>query len=72
MNIEYKKLKNWDAIIFLNEKENEYVVAYNGVGGAIIAHTNKEEAEKRWIDAMQLSDAIRKLLYFKEYGMFPV
>jgi hypothetical protein len=61
MEIERKQLKNWNAIIFINKDDNEYVIAHDGVGGAIIAHTNKEEAEHRWIDAMQLSDAVKKL-----------
>lgn len=70
MVIERKKIDKWNAIVYFDDTEKEYAIAYNGQGGAIIAHKNRIEAEKRWTEAMVLAESIDKLLYFKEHGHF--
>lgn len=70
--IERKKIDIWDALIFHDELEEQYVVALAEKGGAIISHKDKAEAIKIWTEAMNVSKSVYKLLYFKENGHFPL
>lgn len=71
IEIERKKIDIWDALIFHDEIEEQYVVTLAEKGGAIISHNDKVEAIKIWTEAMIVSESTYKLLYFKENGHFP-
>lgn len=71
MKTEKVKLKNWNAEISFDKAEKLFIITYDGIGGAIIANANREVAERKWIDSMQLSDSVRKASYFIKYNTFP-
>jgi len=63
------KLDKWEALIFHDKNEDCYTICWTVKGGAIISNKNKDKAIEAWIEAMNLSDSIRKLMYFKENGI---
>lgn len=69
MKVEEKKIDKWDVLVYTDE--NEVCIALKADGGAIIGANNYADAESKFIEAMGLSDSIRKLLYFKKYGKLP-
>jgi|ERR1035437_1465024 hypothetical protein len=68
--IERKKINSWDSLVFTDENTGDVCITFAGEGGAIIGAKNYADAESRFIDAMNLAESLRKLLYFKEYGKF--
>jgi len=71
VNIEKKKIDKWDAIIFNDQVDGSVSIAFAGQGGAVIGASTYQEAEKRFVEAMNLAESVNKLLYFKEHGIFP-
>lgn len=69
MNIERVVLDKWNVMVLTDDEATS--ICLDGQGGAIISHPIREEAEKRFIEAMKLSNSIRKLRYFKEHNEFP-
>jgi hypothetical protein len=64
----HRKIDKWDAIIFFDEDEKLYTITWSGKGGAIISDGNLEEAERKFIEAMNVAESVQKLLHFKEHG----
>jgi hypothetical protein len=63
-----KKINNWDAIISFDKETKIYTIAWSGRGGAIICDSNLEEAERKWIEAMNVSVSVKKLFNFRQDG----
>jgi len=70
MLVEKKKIGKYEAIILKDDIEDQYTITYDGIGGAIISNKDKDVAEKKWKDAMALSDAVYKLNKFEKTGKF--
>lgn len=68
MKIENKKIGEWDAIVFTDK--DDVCITLQSEGGAVIGAKTYKDAEVKFLEAMSLSDSIRKLLYFKKYGKF--
>lgn len=64
----HKKIDKWDAMIFFDEVDKLYTIMLNGKGGAITSDANLKEAERKFVEAMNVSDSVQKLLHFKEHG----
>ena len=71
LNTEIVELDKWEALIFHDKNEDCYTICWTGKGGAIISNKDKDKAIGTWVEAMNLSDSIRKLMHFKEHGTFP-
>ena len=69
--IEKIKIGKFDSIVMTDEDSDCTTVCYNGEGGAIISHKDREEAIKRYGEAMELAESVNKLLYFKRTNEFP-
>lgn len=65
-----KKIRDWDAIVYENKKENIVTIAYAGNGGAIMSSDNYYDAESKFIEAMNLATAVRKALNYIRKGTF--
>ncbi len=70
IKVEFIKIENFDSLIMTEENGNT-TICYNEEGGAVISHENREEAIKRYSEAMNLSESIKKLLYYKHTNEFP-
>ena len=64
--MEYKKIGTWEAIVCFDEKESLYIISYDGHGGAFVCDSNLEKAERKFIEAMELSFTVRAILRSKE------
>jgi hypothetical protein len=62
-----RKIEGWDAIIFLEETPDErrFSISFAGKGGAIVSSHSYDRAERKFIRAMKLSEAIMK---FRRYS----
>lgn len=69
MEIVRKKIDLWDALVFTDK--NEVCIALDGEGGAVVGGNNYKDVEAKFIEAMDLSESVKKLLYFKEFRKFP-
>lgn len=71
MQIEKIKIQEINSLVITLEEDNTTVISYDGLGGSIISHKNRQEAERIFIEAMDLAISVNKLLYFKQFGKFP-
>ena len=53
-----------DAIVNFDNVEKLYIITYTGKGWGIISDANLIEAERKFIDAMNLAEAVEKTLSF--------
>jgi len=68
MKIEKKKIGDWNALVFTEDED--VCITLEASGGAVVGANNYADAESKFLEAMSLSESIRKLLYFKQYGKF--
>lgn len=74
MNIisEKRVIDKWTANVITNlDNGNEITIAFCGEGGAIVSGKTYDEAERKFIDAMNLADSVVKLNHFVKHGKFP-
>ena len=69
MNIDRIKVGKWDALVYTDK--NDICIALDGEGGALVGGNNYEDVKAKFIEAMDLSESVKKLLYFKEFRKFP-
>lgn len=60
--LEKRKVGDYDAIIYYDPLNARYTIAYNGKNGAIISEYNIVDAEKKFIDAMDICMAAQQSL----------
>ncbi len=75
MKTEKRKVGKWPATIYhpCDDTGWRYTISYDdGNDGAVISDVNLEKAEKKFIEAMTLGNAVYKLMYFSEFGIFLV
>ncbi len=68
--IEEKKVGKWDALVFTDENTGEVSITLKADGGAIVGAKNYGEAEKVFLEAMNLSESVLKLMRFAKHGNF--
>ncbi len=61
INHEKLKLGGWDAVL-TTFKSGFTSIHYDGEGGAIISNPDREVAETKFIEAMNVAHAVRKIL----------
>ena len=71
ITIERRKIDKWDALILFSKEDNIYTISYDGVGGAVVSDKDLIKAEGKFIEAMNLSESVRKFIHFLIYGIFP-
>lgn len=62
--MEIIKIDKWDAIIFFNQENKEYTITYAGKGGAIVFGSDLDAVKSKFIEAMQLSCAVKMFFDF--------
>lgn len=68
--IEYTRIEGKEVMVLTDDREGT-VMSFKESAGPIIAHQNRKECERIFIEALKLSDAVRNFIYFKQYGKFP-
>lgn len=61
-----KKIGQWDVLVLHDRSDNSYTIAYKGEGGAIVTSTIYEEAEKKFIEMMEIAEGAAILLNAEE------
>lgn len=75
MKIEKRNVGKWPSVIHhpCDDSGWKFIISHDdGNGGAVISHEILEDAEKNFIEAMTLVEPVYKLLYFSEFGVFPI
>jgi len=66
--LEKRTIGGYFATVYFDAYERRYTIAYNGEGGAIISDYNIVDAEKKFIEAMDICKAAHELLNMKQDG----
>ncbi len=61
-----EKIGDWSALVYWDIDNNQYTIAYNGEHGAVISDKILNIARKKFTEAMQLAEAVKKLGIFKK------
>ncbi len=74
MKKENRIIGNYPALIHhpCDESGWKFVIVYDGENGAVISDVSLEKAESKFLEAMNLGNAVYKLMYFSQFGHFPV
>ncbi len=65
--IEEKKVGKWHALVFTDKTTGEVSITLKAEGGAIVGAKNYSEAEKVFLEAMNLSESVLKLMRFTKH-----
>lgn len=60
--MEQRKIGEWNALVSFDEVEGLHVITFDGEGGASISSTDLEEAERKFIEMMNLAVISNDLL----------
>lgn len=60
--MEKRIIDKWEAIVQFDTDENKHVIAFNGVGGAIVSDEILTEAERKFVEAMKLTEDVGDVL----------
>jgi hypothetical protein len=58
--IKLKRIGKWNALIAF--EDDNFVISYNGKGGAIVSDKLLNNAENKFIKAMELANNIKKFM----------
>jgi len=66
--LEKRTIGGYFATVYFDAYEHRFTITYNGEGGAIVSDYNIVDAEKKFIEAMDMCKAAHELLNMKQDG----
>ena len=66
--LERRTIGGYNAIVYFDPINHRFTITSNGIGGAIIGEYNLVDAEKKFIEAMDISTEAHKLLNSRQDG----